>query len=93
MAIDKLGYVAVAEIIVYTPALICAFIVCWRHGWRRASGWIYTLLLCIVRITGSICQLVTYTNHSQGLLTATFIIDSIGLSPLLFATLGMVSRL
>jgi hypothetical protein len=49
--------------------------------------------VCIVRIAGAICQLLTYSNSSTGLLEATLIIDAIGLSPLLLATLGMLSRL
>ncbi|UNI15408.1 hypothetical protein JDV02_001943 [Purpureocillium takamizusanense] len=93
MALGDRGYLSIAELIVYVPASVFAFTVCSRHGWHRASGWLYTLILCVVRITGAICQLVTYSDDSEGLLRATLIIDSIGLSPLLFATLGMLSRL
>ncbi|KAH7129092.1 hypothetical protein EDB81DRAFT_661947 [Dactylonectria macrodidyma] len=92
MAIDSRGYVSIAELIVYIPALIAAFIVCSRHGFARSSGWVFTIVLCVVRILGGICQLLTYSNHSSGLLQATIIIDSIGISPLLLATLGMLSR-
>ncbi len=93
MAIDSRGYVSIAELIVYIPATIASAIVCSRHGFSRSSGWVFTLVLCIVRIVGSVCQLITYSNQSTGLITATVIIDSIGLSPLLLATLGMLSRL
>ncbi|KAJ6443598.1 hypothetical protein O9K51_04777 [Purpureocillium lavendulum] len=93
MALGDQGYLSIAELIVYAPATVIAFIVCSRHGWHRASGWLYTLILCVVRITGAICQLITYSDNSDGLQRATLIIDSIGLSPLLFATLGMLSRL
>ena len=93
MTITHRGYVSIAELIVYVPALILAFILCARHGFNRASGWIYTIILCLVRVVGSVCQLLTYSNHSDGLLQATLIIDSIGISPLLLATLGMLSRL
>ncbi|PNY28453.1 Uncharacterized protein TCAP_01620 [Tolypocladium capitatum] len=93
MALGDQGYVSIAELIVYVPALVLALIVCSRHGLHRASGWMYTVLLCVVRIVGAICQLVTYSDQSEGLLKATLIIDSIGISPLLLATLGMLSRL
>ncbi|KND88996.1 hypothetical protein TOPH_06253 [Tolypocladium ophioglossoides CBS 100239] len=93
MALGNLGYVSIAELVVYIPALVLAIIVCRRHGLHRASGWMYTVILCVVRIAGSICQLITYTDQSEGLLKATFTIDSIGISPLLLATLGMLSRL
>ncbi|KAH7140272.1 hypothetical protein B0J13DRAFT_504384 [Dactylonectria estremocensis] len=92
MGIDSRGIVSIVELIVYIPALIAAIIVCSRHGFARSSGWIYTVVLCVVRILGGICQLLTYSDHSSGLLQATIIIDSIGISPLLLATLGMLSR-
>ena len=93
MTIDARGWVAVAELIVFIPCAIASFIICRRHGFTRASGWVYTLILCIIRIAGSICQLLTYSDESTGLITAVVILDSVGLSPLLFATLGMLSRL
>ncbi|KAK7417299.1 hypothetical protein QQZ08_011679 [Neonectria magnoliae] len=92
MAIGPRGYVSIAELVVYIPALVLAFIVCSRYGFNRTLGWVFTVILCLVRIIGSICQLVTYGNHSTGLLQATIIIDSIGISPLLLSTLGMLSR-
>lgn len=92
MHIHGEGYVSIVELIVYIPSLILAIILCCRHGFTRASGWVYTVVLCIARIAGAICQLLTYSNDSTSLLQATLIIDSIGLSPLLLATLGMLSR-
>lgn len=93
MTLSAAGYVSIAEIIVYIPALIAAIMVTSRHGLRRASGWIYTIILCAVRIAGAVCQLLTYHDSSTGLLKATLIMDSIGISPLLLATLGVLSRL
>lgn len=93
MGIDSRGGVSIGELIVYVPAIVLSLILCIRHGFRRSSGWLYTLLLCHVRIVGAICQLVAENNPSEGLIRATLIIDSIGLSPLLLATLGMLSRL
>jgi hypothetical protein len=93
MHLTARGAVSIAEIIVYTPSIIAAVIICSRHGFRRSSGWIYTLLLCLVRILGACCQLATYSHPSSGLIKATVIFDSVGISPLLFATLGLLSRL
>ncbi|KAI1121819.1 hypothetical protein F5Y10DRAFT_271696 [Nemania abortiva] len=92
MTISATGIVSIVELIVYIPALIAAIVVCSRHGIHRASGWIYTVILCMVKIAGAICQLLATSNQSSGLLTATIILDSIGISPLLFATLGVISR-
>jgi hypothetical protein len=93
MHIDSRGVVSIVELTVYLPAIIASGIVCSRHGFTRSSGWIYTFILCSVRIVGAVCQLVTYSDHSSGLIKAVLIIDSIGISPLLLATLGMLSRL
>jgi hypothetical protein len=84
--------ISVAELIVYFPALIVATVICIRHGFDRSSGWIFALLLCLVRIVGACCQLTTYHNKSVDLLEATIILESIGISPLLLATLGLLSR-
>jgi hypothetical protein len=85
--------VSVVELLFFIPTAILAIITCCKHGFNRSSGWIYTLILCIVRIIGATCQFLSHSNHSSGLIQATIIIDSIGLSPLLLATLGMLSRL
>ena len=92
MKFNARGGISILELLVYFPFLVIAAIVCRRHGFGRSSGWIFTLILCLVRIIGSCCQLATYSDQSSGLLEATIILDSIGLSPLLFATLGMLSR-
>ncbi|KAF2878594.1 hypothetical protein BDV95DRAFT_557884 [Massariosphaeria phaeospora] len=84
--------VASIELAVYIPAAITAVIICAQHGFNRSSGWIYTLILCIVRIAGAVCQFLSRQDHSNGLIEAKIIIDSIGLSPLLLATLGLLSR-
>jgi hypothetical protein len=88
----SLGGVSIAELIVYLPAIVVSAIVCKRHGFSRSSGWLFTLILCLVRIVGACCQLATYKSESIGLLEAVVIIDSIGISPLLLATLGLLSR-
>jgi len=80
------------ELIIYLPAIVVAAIVCSRHGFGRSGGWIFTLILCLVRIVGACCQLATYHSETKGLIEAVIILDSIGVSPLLLATLGLLSR-
>jgi hypothetical protein len=93
MQLNNRGYVSIVELVVYIPSVILALVVCLRHGFKRTSGWIFILALCVVRIAGAICQLLTYNNHTQGLIEATLIIDSIGIAPLLLTVLGVLSRL
>jgi hypothetical protein len=92
MKLDGRASVSVAELVIYFPALIVATIICARHGFDHSSGWIFALILCLVRIVGACCQLATYQSQSEGLLEATIILESIGISPLLLATLGLLSR-
>jgi hypothetical protein len=85
--------VSAIELAFYIPMTFAAIVTCFRHGFNRSSGWVFTLILCVVRIAGAVCQFLSRSNHSTNLITTTIIIDSIGLSPLLLATLGMLSRL
>jgi hypothetical protein len=55
MKFDAAGWVSVAELVVFIPSLVTAIIICSRHGFTRASGWLYTLILCVVRIVGAVC--------------------------------------
>jgi len=92
MHFDARGGISVLELCVYFPLLIIAAIVCKRHGFSRSSGWIYTLLLCLVRLLGACCQLATYNRPSRGLFKVVIILTAVGLSPLLLATLGLLIR-
>ena len=93
MGLDAEAAVSIVELVLYAPMIILAVIVCSRHGFARSSGWIYTVILCLARITGAVCQLLTYSNPSQGLFKATLIISSLGLAPLVLAALGLIQRL
>lgn len=84
--------IALVELIFYIPFALLSIFVCYRHGFHQSSGWIYTLILCIVRIIGSICQFVQDQSQSTSLLETVLVLDSVGLSPLLLATLGLLSR-
>jgi hypothetical protein len=92
MKFNSRGAVSIVQLIIFFPSLVVAFIICSRHGFNRSSGWVFTLVLCLIRIVGACCQLATYHDQSSGLLETTFILDSVGISPLLFATLGLLSR-
>ncbi|KAH8894487.1 hypothetical protein GQ53DRAFT_683131, partial [Thozetella sp. PMI_491] len=93
MQLDGRGGVSIAELAIYSPLLVFALFVCRRHGFRRSSGWIFIVILCIIRILGSTLYLIASSSPSPGLYQAVFTLDSMGISPLLFATLGLLSRL
>jgi len=92
MKLNSAGGISILELGIYFPALIVSILVCKRHGFGKTSGWLFTLILCVVRIVGACCQLATYHTETIGLLEAVVILESIGISPLLLATLGLLSR-
>ncbi|KAK3173483.1 hypothetical protein OEA41_006812 [Lepraria neglecta] len=92
MKFNAHGGISILELFLYFPSFLVAVYICYRHGFGRSSGWIFTLILCLIRIIGACCQLATYHSESQGLFETTIILDSVGVSPLLLATLGLLSR-
>lgn len=84
--------IALIELIFYVPLLPLSVFTCYRHGFSRSSGWLYTLVLCLIRIIGGICQFVSIHDQSTGLLRTILILDSVGLAPLTLGTLGLLSR-
>ncbi|KAF1937818.1 hypothetical protein EJ02DRAFT_514947 [Clathrospora elynae] len=84
--------VSVIELVFYIPAALLSIFLLTKHGFKSSRVWLYTLILCTARIIGAICQFLSHNNPSQGLIEAILIIDSIGISPLLLATSGLLRR-
>ena len=92
--INYRGGVSIAEIAVYSPALVIAAYLAIRHGFGRSSGWLYLIIFALARIIGAAMQLATLASPSNiSLYTGYAILQNIGLSPLMLATLGLLSRL
>jgi hypothetical protein len=86
--------ISIVELCVYTPTALLTYFVCARHSFRRAAGWICVLMLCLIRVAGAICQLLTHNDPTNiGLLKAVGILEAVGVSPLLLATSGLLTRL
>lgn len=83
---------SILEFIAYLPSTFVAAFLIWRHGFRRSGGFIFLIIFTILRVVGAGCTLATINNPSTGLYTAAAVCNSIGLSPLLMACLGMLSR-
>ncbi|KAE9378592.1 hypothetical protein N431DRAFT_525255 [Stipitochalara longipes BDJ] len=85
--------IAIAEICVYIPVSILTLIVVFRHGFKRQAGWIYLAIFCGIKIAGAgfrITQTHNPTNKTD--IEWAAILESIGLSPLLLATMGFLKR-
>ncbi|EMD41591.1 hypothetical protein CERSUDRAFT_110168 [Gelatoporia subvermispora B] len=90
--LDARGDISVAEIIIYIPILILSGILVLRHGFARRAGWIFLLILSIIRIAGGITHILLEqkpTNTTLQIVVGIF--ESSGVSPLLLATVGFLN--
>jgi hypothetical protein len=92
MAIDFRDGVSILKLIIYSPNLFATLYVCWRHGFMKNSGWIFLSIFCIIRIIGASAQLASISSSSTTPYTIAAVTDALGLSPLLLASLGLISR-
>jgi hypothetical protein len=92
MTFDFRDGVSVLKLVIYTPYLFASLYVCFKMGFMKGSGWIYLSIFCVLRIVGAAAQLATISSHSTTPYTIAAICDAIGLTPLLLASLGLISR-
>jgi hypothetical protein len=97
LIMSKFSYsdgVAVWRLIFYTFALVCSILVSWRHGFGKNSGWIYLSLFSALRIINSSAELATLSPSDNSKVESVAVITSfMGLSLLLLAALGLLSRM
>ncbi|KAJ5943797.1 hypothetical protein N7516_003965 [Penicillium verrucosum] len=93
MAIDYRHGISILETIVYSPTLFLALWMAFHHGFGKSSGWFFFILFCLARIVGSGCYLATINYPSNvNLYIAWAVCTSLGLSPLILACVGLLSR-
>lgn len=83
---------AIWQLIVYIVALPISIWVSACHGFLKSSGWVFLSIFCIIRIISSASQLATISSPSETAEAISLITGLLGLSPLLLATLGILSR-
>lgn len=84
--------VAVLKVVFYSIALPISLFVAFRHGLAKSSGWIFLSIFCLIRIINGSSQLAMISNDSDTIAEVAIITSFLGLSPLLLATLGLLSR-
>jgi hypothetical protein len=85
--------IAIAEICVYIPVFILTLIVVFRHGFKRQAGWIYLAIFCVIRLAGADFKIAhTQNPTNQTDIEWAAILPSVGLSPLLLASSGLLKR-
>ncbi|EMC95894.1 hypothetical protein BAUCODRAFT_24881 [Baudoinia panamericana UAMH 10762] len=89
------GDLAAVEIAFFSLAFTVSLFVVIRHGFRRELGWIYLLILSLLRLIGGSVTLYMQVNHdyNKSLITTATITSAVGTSPLLLATMGFLQRI
>lgn len=83
---------AIWQLIYFIGTFGCSLWVIAHHGFMKSSGWIFLTIFSIIRIVGCSAQIATITADSETPETIAILTGFFGLSPLLLATLGIVSR-
>ncbi len=85
--------IAIAEICVYVPVFLLVLIVVFRHGHQKQLGWIYLAIFAAVRLAGAGFKIesISHPTNSSDVEWAA-ILQSVGISPLLMASLGLLKR-
>ncbi|KAL5362550.1 hypothetical protein BJX96DRAFT_177251 [Aspergillus floccosus] len=84
--------ISILQLIIYVPAFFLSSFLVHRHGIRRSSGFLFLNVFTQARVVGACFDLATISNPSIGLYVGSAICSSVGLSPLLLACAGLLSR-
>jgi len=90
--LDIYGKLAAAEIAFYFPVWVVTTVLVVRHGLRRDAGWVFLWVFSMVRIAdGALFIAAEETKPvNTSLYEAAYILQAVGLSPLLLATIGFL---
>jgi hypothetical protein len=85
--------IGIAELCIYIPLLFISSYLTYRHGFFKQLAWLFLALFCTLRAASgglAIASSSNPTNITEAVWTA--ILGSIGLNPLLLATMGLLKR-
>lgn len=86
---DGAKSLAIATLVIDLILIQPTFLILWKHGKRGILGWFYLQLLCALRIVANAITIHDIVNHQTGG-TATTILNSVGLSPLILGATGIL---
>lgn len=85
---------SIAELAIYPVILLANIFVLVRHGLNRQSGWIFLAIFCLIRIIGAGFGVAAGKKPDDvNDIEWSAILGSIGISPLLLATMGLLKRM
>jgi hypothetical protein len=85
--------VAVIQLVAFTIYLGFAFVLCWRHGFRRMEGWVILVPFSILRVLAGCFQLATINHRTRSIYGGALICQGIGLAPLTLLNIGLFVRM
>jgi hypothetical protein len=85
--------IAIAEVCVYIPIFILTIIVLFRHGFQKQLGWIYLAIFAAIRAAGAGFKISSEISPNKTNIEWAAILQSVGLSPLLLASMGLLKRI
>lgn len=91
--INDRGGLAIATLIFYVLAILASLLLCRKHGFGRNGGWIFLMIFSLIRVAGSIAELVAVNDPSVASVTAATALAGSGFSALLMAEIGVLQRL
>lgn len=93
MTLSNLNDLSIVELIGYTPACLCSTFLCIRHGFGLNKGWIFLLIFFpYTHRWGFLGAGYDPLTNISATTTSATLLSSIGLSPLLLTTLGLLNR-
>lgn len=85
--------VSIVSLAIYVPLLFPTIYLVIKHGSSRSSGWFYLILFCLLRVIGSAVSIYAALNPSDvTAVTWGIAISGVALSPLLWASMGLLRR-
>lgn len=83
--------IGIAEIVIFTPLNLTALYLSYRHSFYKQLAWLFLFLLCGLRIaSGSLAIAIARDLGNVTEAVWAVILGSIGLNPLLLATMGLL---
>ncbi|CAK7562530.1 MAG: hypothetical protein SEPTF4163_000378 [Sporothrix epigloea] len=93
MALTIYNKISILQLAFFIPSLVVAGTLAYRHGFRRSSGWIYLVILSLMRVVGASMELATISSpDNTSIAIGAQILQNIGLSPLILVLLGLITR-
>lgn len=92
MGLSAFEILDIVELIFFVPALLASGYVVYKHGHGRRLGWRFLVMICLFRLIGAICSLISVHHPSSGLTIAYDVMNSFGLSAVIYTALGLLNR-